>query len=74
MSNIQYQYFFFQKGPSTQIKIGPDRVGFNSQVVLTSNGPFRQTVFAQVIDDMVALEDDEMVKLELTVDTPSSVS
>ena len=45
---------------------------YNSPVTFTSGGPFRQKVFTQVINDKIALEDDEIVTLELTIDSPSS--
>ena len=72
LTNVHYSYFLCSTGPSSQTKIGPDRVVYNSQVVFTINGPFRWTASAQFINDLITLEDDEMVNLDVVIDSPSS--
>ena len=41
-------------------------------IIFPSDSPFRQRAYAQIIDDYVALEADESVRVELTVESPSS--
>ena len=65
MTNVHYPYFLSPTGPSNQTTVGPNRVVYNSQVVFPSNGSFRQTVYAPIINDEIGLEDDEIVHLEL---------
>ena len=59
-------------GPSTQATIGPDKVVFDDvMVTFTPNGAKKQRVSAQIIDDDVALEDNETIRVDLTIVSPS---
>lgn len=57
---------------SAQPKLGPDRVEYDSRVVFSSNGPFKQIVYAPVVNDQIGWEDDEILRLALEVDIPPS--
>ena len=57
-------------GPSQQRTIGPDRVVFNTNVILTAGGPTEQTISAVIVDDTIAFEDDEVVTVGLTIISP----
>ena len=73
MTNIHCISSIFPTGPSTQTNIAMDRVVFGNVIItFPSDGPFRQRAYAQIIDDAVALEADESVRVELTVESPSS--
>ena len=62
----------FPTGPSAQENVGPDRVVYHEHLVFRSNGPFRQTAYTPIINDTIALEDDEIVTLVLTFDSQST--
>ena len=65
--------FHCPTGPSPQTTVGTDRVVFRDKTVtFTPSGPKEQSVFTPIIDDMVAIEDDEMVTVNLTILSPSS--
>ena len=60
-------------GPSTQTTIGADKVVFNNiPVIFTPDGPKRKSVSAPIIDDNVALEDNETVTVNLTIVSPTA--
>ena len=64
--------FHCPPGPSAQTTIGPARVVFNNIIVtFTPNGPKKQNVSVPIIDDDVALEDNETVTVDLTILSPS---
>ena len=69
-----YSLFHWLTGPSNQVNIGPDRVVFNNTVTITANGPTEQTVTVSVLiqNDVIALEDDELVTVDLTIVSPPS--
>ena len=54
------------------MKIGPDRVVFNDNVTFTAGGPKEQNVSAAIINDVIALEDDEIVTVNLIIISPTS--
>ena len=58
--------------PSTQMKICPVRVKFNSTVTFAPGGPKEKTVFAVIPNDDIALEDNEVINVSLTVLSPAS--
>ena len=57
-------------GPSTQAAIGPDRVVFDTLATFPVDTVKQLTVSAVIIDDDVAFEDDEVVYVHLTIDSP----
>ena len=72
MTNIHFTCLICLSGPSTQTTIGINRVAFNSQITFNTSGPFRQIAYAQIINDDVALEKDEIVHLTVIIQSPSS--
>ena len=54
------------------MKIGPDRVVFNDNVTFTAGGPTEQNVSTTIVNDVIALEDDEIVTVDLTIDSPAT--
>ena len=68
MTNVHY---LSPTGPTNQATVGPNRLVYDSDAVFSSIGPFRQTVYASIIDDEIGLEDDEIVHLVLIINSPS---
>ena len=62
--------FPHSSGPSSQTGIGPDRVTFGSTITFAVGGPKEQTVSADIVNDDVAFEDDEIVVVGLSIDSP----
>ena len=54
------------------MNIGTDKVVFNSTITFTDGGPKEKTVSAVIEDDMIALEDDELITVDLTIVSPTS--
>ena len=45
---------------------------FNQQVVFTTGSTTSQTASAQIVNDMIALEENEVVNLEIVIESPTS--
>ena len=62
----------FPTGPSDQAEIGPNKVVFSEEVVFRASGAKQQIVSTLIVNDMIALEADEIVSVNLTIVSPSS--
>ena len=54
------------------MKVAPDRLEFNSTVKFIAGGSKHQTVSKSIINDVVALEDNELVNVSLIIQSPAS--
>ena len=60
-------------GPSQQTTVGTDRVVFKEMnITFTADGPKKKSVSADIVNDEVALEDDELVSVVLDIVSPTS--
>ena len=62
--------FLCSTGPSTRTNIGPDKVKFNNTVTFTPGAATQESVSVPIVDDDIALEEDEVVTVELNIISP----
>ena len=62
--------FLNPTGPSSQTRIGPDRMVFKSNVTFSAGGSLEEPVCATIINDDIALEDNETFEVFLSIVSP----
>ena len=64
--------FLSSTGPSSQVEVGPEKVVFDRVVLFAAGDPTEQTVSVTIPNDLIALENDELVNVNLTIICPAS--